>query len=178
MTPSFLLPALNRSLRSTEPPAIFPTQRKPNRRGQPVPLVLLDMESTRAQLHGYDQDDLLALIEEGMILHAWDISLGRRGCLRIFPDCVLHYQRTLGSRPYPRTLDQVITQMLAVAGGKAWLTAEQLKHLFNCGGTHIYNLLSSGDLTAVSGTTRGCGPQGSARITIASVRKFFETRLP
>src|SRR4051812_14892332 len=81
-----------------------PSQRKLPLR-DPSLRVLLDTAAVRAKLPNYDEDDILALIEQGTLL-AWDIS-SQPGttarCLRIFPDSVDFYGRTLGSRPHPFT---------------------------------------------------------------------------
>jgi len=163
-----------------------PSQRKLVLPGERTTLVLATVASAREQLPGHTEDDVTALIEEGHLLHAWNIGLGQARDIRIWPECISHYLRTAGSQPstinhqpstrrYPRTLDQVIAQMLQT--NKPYLTSSQLRLLLNCGPTHILHLVEAGALSLMPGTTYTRGPQGAALITIQSLKAFFQNRL-
>jgi hypothetical protein len=143
--------------------------------GERTTLVLATVASAREQLPGHTEDDITALIEEGHLLHAWNIGLGQARDLRIWPECITHYSATLGHRKFHRTLDQVIAQMLQT--NKPYLTSSQLRLLLNCGPTHILHLVEAGALAKMPGTTYSRGPQGAALITVQSLKAFFQTRL-
>lgn len=139
-------------------------------------LVLADVSTARRDLVGHDEDDILALIEEGFLLFAWNIAIGTTRDIRILPDCIDHYRRTLGHRQYPRTDAQVIDAMLArgcAAGDKPFMRSTTLRMLLNCSSTHIINLIQDNSLSVVPHTTWGQGPSGAALVTVDSIRSFL-----
>lgn len=145
-------------------------------------LVLATVSDARAALPGHDEDDILALIEDGSLPFAWDIALrpGKSAReFRLYPACVEHYRRTGGSRPYPDAarFDAVIVRLLGHHAGKPFLTSNTLRLLLNCGPTHIINLIDAGALKQMPGTVYRRGPNGAALVESYSFVRFLETRL-
>ena len=155
----------------------MPTQRKLVLDDAPT-LALSTVETARHDIPGHDEDDIKALWEEGHLLYAWNIALGTAIEARILPDCIAHYKRTLGSRTYPRTDDQVTADLLGAmhATNKPCITVRTLRLLLNCSGTQLYNLIDAKILKVQPGTTWSPGPNGSALVTVESFKQFLITR--
>jgi hypothetical protein len=170
----------------SSPPAVGGThgpcgtqQRKMVLPGEALSLVLMTIEAARATIPGHDEDDIIALVEEGAILFAWNIALGESREVRLYPDSVAHFASSGGHRPFPRTDNQVICHLLAqLTGGKPFTTGKRLALLLNCSSSHITNLIQAKRLALMPGTTYGPGKDGSPLITDFSVKKFFaDTRI-
>lgn len=143
----------------------------------PPAIVLADVGTARQQLRGLDEDDILALIEDGELSWAWNIGLGESRCIRIYPACIEHYRTTGGSRPQAVVdLDLVITTLLAQHRGKPFIKSTTLALILNCGSTHIINLIAAKALSVVPNTTWGTGPNGAALIAPQSFKQFLITR--
>ncbi len=153
-----------------------PLQRKLPLR-DPSLRVLLDTAAARAKLPNFDEDDVLALVEDGQLL-AWDIS-SRPGvtarCLRIFPDSVDFYSKTNGSRPHP--FAATWPALLLSNDNKPFLHSPRIAILLNCGPQHITDLIDDHQLAQVPGTSYRRGPTGAACITKQSFLQFLKTRI-
>jgi len=149
------------------------TQRKLILPGETTTLVLSTVETARAQLPGHDEDDILAMIEDGQLEYAWNIGLGASRTIRIYPACIDHYLRTGGTRPFRGTCSDHIRRSL---GGKPFTTGTRLALLLNCGGTHVINLVEADALCLQPGTAWSPGPHGSPLITMQSIEQFFAQR--
>jgi len=166
------------------PPALSqPTQRKMVLDDTPA-VVLATIEQARQHLPGHDEDDILALIEEGAIPWCWNIALNPRNMareLRILPDCINHYQATAGARDFTKTfpnlatLEHVLAHLLH-GDDKPFLRSTTIRFLLNCGGQHIINLIDAGILIEMPGTSYKRGPTGAAAIRRASFLRFLQTR--
>ena len=142
-------------------------------------MVLATVCAARYVLPGLDENAILALVEEGQLLYAWNIGLGAAREMRIYPPCLTHYACTAGARPFPETDDQVIAAMLGtlhVTTSAAWVTGRMLSLLFNCGSTQIINMLDARLLKLLPGTGWKTGPNGSPHITVDSLKQFLITR--
>ena len=141
-------------------------------------LALATVETARQALPGHDEDDIKALWEEGFLLYAWNIGLGEAIEARILPDCIEHYQRTLGSRPDPRTETQVTAALLKAmrVEHKPYVPVSAVRLLLNCSSTQVYNLIEAKLLKVQPGTTWTTGPNGSALVSVESFKTFLQTR--
>jgi hypothetical protein len=146
----------------------------------------MDISAARVELPGHDEDDILALIDDGLLLHAWNIatvanSEKKRREIRIFPACVDYYKRTQ-KKGFPLSAGQALTQLFGrpldviKPGEKPFVTSKRLSLLLNCGTTHIIGLIETKQLSVLPGTSWGTGPNGAALITLASIHQFFKTR--
>ena len=143
----------------------------------PPAIILASVDSAREKIRGLDEDDILAMIEDGQLAWAWNIGLGEARYIRIYPACIEHYKKTGGSRPQAVVdLDLVITTLLAQHRGKPWIKSTTLALILNCGSTHIINLIEAKALSIVPGTTWGTGPTGAALVTPASFKQFLIAR--
>ena len=138
-------------------------------------MVLHTIQTARTRIPGHDEDAVLALIQEGLILHAWNIGLGVAQDIRILPASLDHYERTRGSSPDPLTADQALLSIHTALGGKPFTTGRKLKLLFNCSSSHITNLINAGRIDLLPDTQWGKGPHGSPTITWLSIAKFIST---
>ena len=157
-----------------------PTQRKFVLTDQPV-LALATVHHARSLLPGHDEDDILALIEDGSLLYAWDIRGGDVSSpasreIRILPACIEHYRLTGGHRPFPKSDHQVEADLLFNLGSKTFTTSRRLALVLNCSSTHVINLIEARQLAVLPNTTWGTGPNGAALVTIESVKTFFSSR--
>jgi hypothetical protein len=141
-------------------------------------LTLATVAAARESLVGHDEDDIKALWEDGHILYAWNIGLGDAIEARILRDCIDHYKKTLGSRPYPNTDAQVTAALVKAmrAEHKPFVPVSILRLLLNCSSTQVYNLLDAKLLKIQPGTTWQTGPNGSALITVESFKQFLIAR--
>jgi hypothetical protein len=150
-------------------------------------LVLATIAHARLQLPGHDEDDILALIQEGALLWSWNIALRPKVSAaeyRIWPDCITHYKATSGSRPYgqlagqPKTIEALVDQLVPE---KPFLWSTTIRLLLNCGPEHVTNLIDAKCLKCLPLTTGGAlyrrGPGGAACIKRESFIQFLKTRL-
>ncbi len=143
------------------------------------PLVLATVCEARMRLPGHDENDILAMIEEGALPFAWDIALkpGRMAReFRIWPDCIEHYARTGGTRRYARSFESALHELLG-RHGKPFITSNQVRLQLNCGPTHVINLVDAGQLKQLPGTKYKTGPNGAALVMRESYIEFLRTRL-
>jgi hypothetical protein len=144
------------------------------------PLSLATIETARHELPGHDEDDIVALIEEGFIAFAWNIALSTSGAreTRIWPACIDHYKRTLGRLPFDAPESVVISDLVrAVAGDKPFVLGSKLRLALNCSSTHIINLIGSKQLILMPGVAFRRGPGGSPLITVPSLQQFLSSSL-
>jgi hypothetical protein len=139
-------------------------------------LVLADVAAARMALPGHDEDDILAMIEDGQLAYAWNIGLGTAREIRIYPPCVEHYRRTGGSRQFNPAEPAVLAELLSRNGEKPFIKSSVLRLILNCGSTHLINLIEAKALRVVPNTTWGTGPNGAALVTIDSLKTFLQTR--
>lgn len=142
----------------------------------PTLTVLSTIADARAKLPGHDEDDILALIEEGIILHAWNIALKKTAAreIRILPACIDHYKSTGGARPFPIGGPDPLAPILAT--DKPFILGARLKLILNCGATHIINLVDAKLLRVLPGTKYQRGPNGSPVIEMKSLLSFMQAR--
>lgn len=144
-----------------------------------APVVLASISGARQTLreHNLDEDDILALIDDGTLFPAWNIAVSPDSDreIRIWPTTIDRY--AAGSHTLGIDEAVVIDQLLAPFASKPFATATQLRTLLNCSGTHIQNLIRAAQLTLQPDTTVSRGPYGVALITIGSIRTFLTTRL-
>jgi hypothetical protein len=145
---------------------------------------LITIESARSSLPGHDEDDIIALIDEGFIPWAWNIALkpGRMAReLRLLPECVEHYRRTYGSRgvaidAHLTSIDRVIAHLLKFHD-KPFILSTDIRLILNCGSTHVTNLVDAKVLKQLPGTDYRRGPNGAACVTRESLEQFLTARL-
>lgn len=139
---------------------------------------VLDIAGARSALPGHDEDDVLALIEDGSLEWAWNIALvvgeGIRKEPRILKVCVENYLSTAGSRPLNWSEARAFREFLR--GDKPFVYGTELRLLWNCSSTHIIALIEAKELKVQPGTTWDRGPGNSPLITRASVEGFLKRR--
>lgn len=168
------------------PAALRVHQRKLPLLGESRPLALQTSGGARCQIGDCDYYELRTHIDEGRIAFAWTISV-RTGFVkrdgdeheraretRIFPDALNWYCQHRGTKPYPRTEDQVLAELLRT--NKEWFTTTQLSILLNCKPQTVIDLVEARELKLVPKTDYGRGRTGVALITVASLREFFKSR--
>jgi hypothetical protein len=140
-------------------------------------LPLLGVEGVRAAT-GLDEDEILAEIEEGRILWAWNIGLeGERTYLRVWHRSLAAWHNPKLAQP--EALDEVLRAMLPT---RCWITgtldSKEVKRVLNTGHMHVARLCETGLLSehAKSGERAASGPNGKRIITRASVERFFRER--
>lgn len=119
-----------------------------------------------------DEDEVLALVEEGRLLWAWNIALNpARGCkeLRMLPACVAGNMRGEECR-----LDWRGVKELLVPPSGAVLLGTEVYRVLNCSGSHVYALAAAGALKLV--TQCRPGPGGAGRICCRSWAEFLRAR--
>lgn len=142
-------------------------------------LALATIETARHALPGHDEDDIIALIEEGFIAFAWNIALSTSAAreIRIWPACIDHYKRNLGHRPFEADESIVTSDLVkAAVGDKPFATGSTLRLVLNCSSTHIINLIDHKRLAIQAGTKIERGPAGSPVITLSSLKTFLTSR--
>lgn len=140
--------------------------------GSQPPLVLLTMEAARVRLAGQTEDDILALIEEGVIQWAWNIGLGQSREIRIWPESIeqaLNPKTAATESARQDPVDRIIA-------GKPFIRGRDLRIILNCSSTHIIALLNARQLEVLPNTNWGTGRNGTPLITAASLRTFFRDR--
>ncbi len=137
--------------------------------------VLATIEDARRQLKDWaaDEDVVLDLIETGALQFAWDIALAsERRAWRILPECIDHFDRTDGSRPFPLTEAKAYARVLEGCGDL--LTVREISNLLNCGPTHVANLIAAKQFSV--GRVTPCAP-GATTIPRAAFLSFLKSRL-
>ncbi len=150
---------------------------------------LVGVETARFLLADYDVDEdaILRLIDDGVILHAWNIALTVglikenvpvRREIRIWPDCLKWFCETNGRGEYKRTEGQVLDELFSrfavrpARHEEHHIRSTRLRRLLNCGSTHITNLIESKSLAVLPGTSWSTGPNGAALVTLSSIVSF------
>lgn len=132
------------------------------------------------------EDEVISLIDQGLLSHAWNIGLGARREIRLLRRCIDAYAawcanpRT-GRRGLPDTgsiaNDAVIHLSLLPPGhDKPFLTNGQIQRALNCVSDHVLNLIAAKELAQLPDTKFGRGPAGSALVTLASFQQFLKSR--
>lgn len=165
-----------------------PVQRKLHLDDAPA-LVLATVTQARYCLSGYDEDNILDLIDNGFLAFTWDISIkpGKTAReFRIFPPCIAHCKKS-PNEEFPLSFDAVVAQLLARHNDKPFLMGTTVKLLLNCGATHLINLVDSGALRCLPNNPAiqksknpilyRRGPNGSPCITRDSFISFLRERL-
>lgn len=135
--------------------------------------VLATVEDARRQLRDWDvdEDDILALIEDGQ-LFAWNIAVDLKDAKRlwrIFPDSISHFEKTAGHRQFIMTDAAIYKRLLEGCGDL--LTIRELANLFNCGPTHVANLIAAKNFSDCNN-----GP-GVTRVERAALLAFLKSRM-
>jgi hypothetical protein len=126
-----------------------------------------------------DEDSVLELIENGLLLWAFDISnpnARTRSEIRIFRDSLRDYLEGKSRMGRPcadaPVLDYVIKHCLP--GDKPFIAASLIARNWTCSRTHINQLIDASALVQTRSATRG--PNGSAIVTRASAEQFLTAR--
>ena len=137
------------------------------------------------------EDDIIELIEVQVALIAWDIATpSRRGTdrrreLRILTQSVAEFQQFNPdhSAEYycPITPDHAATILLSSldtrhSSPRAFISGTEFQRVFNCGSTHVINLIQSKALALVAKTDYQRGPGGSPSIDRESFTQLLKTR--
>ena len=137
------------------------------------------------------EDDIIELIEVQVALIAWDIATpGHRGAerrreLRILTQSVAEYQQLNPARCEEYycaiTPDAAINLLLSTIDARHsiprdFITVNEVQRVFNCGSTHVINLIQSKALALVPKTDYQRGPGGSPSIARESFIEFLTTR--
>lgn len=139
--------------------------------------VLLTVSGVREQLPGFDEDDVLAAVLDHTLAPAFDLGMGGRRDLRVSPSAVEFYRTTGGSRRRRLSEAEMFAEVLRGHDGKPWIAGERVRHILNCGSTHLINLIDDGELAQMPGTNYRRGPNGSAQIPLANFKSFLKRRL-
>ena len=130
---------------------------------------LLDIGGVRAELPGHDEDDVLALIEDGYIGVAFDIGLQARREIRVWRKAVEFFKTTGGSRRMPVEWPVVIREILC-GYDKPVIPGTRVKLLLNCSSTHVINLVEDRQLLLQPGTSWDVGRGNTPQITLTSFK--------
>ena len=119
-----------------------------------------------------NEAQVLAMIEEGSLLWAFDVALDPKSghCreLRVLPAAVAAYLRGEAcSFDWPDVFSLLVTDSPTVL-------AREVSHVLNVSSTHVYNLI--GRKALVSCSRQKTGPFGSARIPTDSFAQFLKNR--
>jgi hypothetical protein len=143
-----------------------------------VPRVLVTINGLRQWegFRGYDEDQILWFIQSGYLV-AFNIALDTKESSaewRIFPDSAEWLAKNKNARkqnPYFDTWHNLLFQ----TGEKQSINTTRAKVILNCGPTHVTNLIDSGLLKQIPGTTYRRGR--AAVITCDSFLAFLKSRL-
>lgn len=142
-------------------------------------LVLATISAARAKLPGHDEDDILALIEDGYLL-AFNIALQPPPLmareLRILPPSLDLYARQFSKTPV-RAFAHTWPRVLLAGEDKPFLFAPTVALMLTCSPTHVTNLIDAGLLRQLDGTRYSRGPNGAACILRESFLGFLKSRL-
>lgn len=146
-------------------------QRKLLLPGEKTRCALLDIGGVRSRLPDNDEDDVLALIEEDMVLPwAWNIGLGSLREIRVLASSVDYYAKT-GKRikvQWREVLAEIFTGIT-----KPYVKGKEARLILNCGSDTVTRLLNAGELKPWAGTTWSRGRNGSALISCESFVAFL-----
>jgi len=136
---------------------------------------MITIEGARERLPGHDEDDILALIEEGAIEFAWNIGLGERREVRMLKRAVEFCAATGGARRLNWSDARVAAEVLK-GSDKPWIEGVRLKLLLNCSSTQVISLVEAKALAVMPGTSWDRGPGNSPQISTESFKRFLVTR--
>jgi hypothetical protein len=124
------------------------------------------------------EDELLALIEDGRVSHAWHIGLGSlHREVRILRRSLDNYLARLdGAKVTDPTDFEALTLLLPPGHTKPFLTGTDIQRALNCVSTHVINLIEARALVLQPGTSWTTGPAGSPLVTVSSFAQFLKTR--
>jgi hypothetical protein len=119
-----------------------------------------------------DEDEVLAMIEDGHLAWAWDIKSegAERREIRIWRDSLLMH--LTGGRQPTQTEDQVLDGLLPHLGAE--IRTPRLRRIFTASQWLIQNLINQGQLHGLNDAK--VGPNGYVRVTRASVITFLRNR--
>jgi hypothetical protein len=154
---------MNTAAEPVSPPATLPRQR--NRPFFSVRGVM--------SLIDKNEDQVLALIDEGKLAWAFDVSLlgperGRTKELRVLPAALVDY---MYGRPCELTWASVCR--LLIPDGPI-VTSLEIYRMLNVSGDHLYNLVRAKQIIPCS--TWGRGPKGKARFATVRFIEFLQAR--
>ena len=140
----------------------------PAKRGKP----LLPVRGV-CSLIDKSEDFVLALIEDGKIAWAFDVSLrgperGRSKELRVLPAAVADYMH---GRPCELTWASVFSLLLPDG---PIVTSLEIYRMLNVSGTHLYNLVRAKQIVPCSTWRRG--PKGKAQFAVVGFKEFLRAR--
>ncbi len=130
---------------------------------------LLDIGGVRAELPGHDEDDVLALIEDGFIGVAFDIGLQARREIRVWRKSVDLFRATGGSRRVNHDWSQVVREILC-GWDKPAIPGTRVKLLLNCSSTHVIHLVEDRQLQLMPGTSWDVGRGNTPQISVSSFK--------
>lgn len=120
-----------------------------------------------------NEDQVLALIEEGKLAWAWDVALdtkrGRRRALRILPAAVADYLRGQTC-----SLDLADVLRLLLPHDEPVILSRDITHALNISSTHLYALARRKQMVPCS--TWRTGPSGCARFPAKNFIGFLKAR--
>lgn len=136
---------------------------------------VLTVSGVRSALPGHDEDDVLALIEDGSLEWAWNIALhvgdGIKKEPRILKSCVERY----GSINHQPSTINPLSEFFN-GDDKPFLFGTTLRLLFNCSSTHVIALIEAKELRVQPGSSWDRGPGNSPLVTRSSVEAFMKRR--
>lgn len=125
-------------------------------------------------LIGATEDEVLQLIECGLLRWAWDFALSPRSAqrkeLRVLPACVDDY---ISGRKRDWKWANVVHLVLGTDAATA-ISASKLALAINICSTSVISLIRRGEIQAVGRPRRG--PKGSPQITFRSLDGFLRAR--
>lgn len=135
------------------------------------------------------EDEILALIDEGLITHAWNIATpsAEKREVRILRQALDAYvtwnenPKLVPARPgVPITANYtdalIFSFLLPPSHVKPFLTNGELQRSLNCVSDHVLNLIDSRALELQPGTKYTRGPNGCALVTVTSFERFLKQR--
>jgi len=122
---------------------------------------------------GANEDEVIALIEQGSLFWAFDISTpgAIKREIRVWHQSVNDYQEQTSAL---RSVDEVIRDILP-KHRRPVLRATELMRALNCSQLHVYNLIEAKQFDLVDPNWRP-GPGGSAQLTRTSAAGFLKRR--
>ena len=132
------------------------------------------------------EDEVLGLIDEALLTHAWNIGLGgeRREVrvLRAAVDAYIAWDQgrkdSRHARPSTHSLSDAAACKLLLPPGhaKPFLTNGQVQRSLNCVSDHVLHLVAAKELALQPDTEYRRGPNGTALITVSSFESFLKSR--
>jgi hypothetical protein len=129
------------------------------------------------------EDEIVAMVETGALV-AWNIAHPQadRRYLAILSASVAEYQAALKAGTvgdcYHSTIcpDEAINLLLP-RHDKPFVLGTEVAEIFNCGSTHVMNLIEAKALLILPRSTYRRGPGGSPCISLASFVQFLQNRM-